>query len=93
MKLQHENGRIFVQSEHGAVIAEIDFPSISEDKVNICHTFVDKSLRGQGIADELMRAAVKDLREKKQKAVATCSYASVWFDGHPEESDLLAEPK
>ena len=35
----------------GKVLAEIDFPAC-EGGVDICHTFVDDSLRGQGVAVE-----------------------------------------
>lgn len=91
MKFQHESNRIFAQSENGQTIAEVTFPSLSATKVNIDHTFVDNSLRGQGVADQLMQAAVTQLRENNLKAVPTCSYAKVWFDAHPGECDLLSE--
>jgi len=91
MKFQHEDNRIFAQSGNGQTIAEITFPSISGSRVNIDHTYVDSSLRGQGIADKLMQAAVAELREKNLKAIATCSYAKVWFDSHPGESDLISD--
>ena len=35
-------------------IAEITFEQISEDTLSVNHTFVDDSLRGQGIAEKLL---------------------------------------
>ncbi len=82
-------GRIYAQSGNGTVLAEITFPLINPSTVDINHTFVDPSLRGQGIADELMCAAVEEIRTKGYRAVATCSYAEKWFASHPENADLL----
>lgn len=72
----------------GKVLAEIDFPAC-EGGVDICHTFVDDSLRGQGVAGQLMRRCADELRRTGRKACSTCSYAAAWFTKHPEESDLL----
>ena len=39
----------------------------------------------------LMEQLAKRLRDEKKKAVLTCPYAQHWFDGHPENKDLVAE--
>ena len=57
----------------GRAIAEITFPDIDEDTVDINHTFVDESLRGQGMAGKLMEAAVNQIQSQGKKAVPTCS--------------------
>ena len=74
--------------ENGKVLAEIDYPAC-EGGVEICHTFVDDSLRGQGVAGQLMRRCADELRRTGRKARPTRSYAQAWFTKHPEESDLL----
>ena len=89
MDFTHEPGRIYSLSGDGEIIAEITFPLINSSTVDINHTFVDESLRGQGIANKLMCAAVEELRAKNLKATATCSYAVKWFASHPEHTDLL----
>lgn len=75
-------------SDHN-LLAEVTFPDIDENTVNIDHTYVDDSLRGQGIAGQLMEAAAEQLRSQGKKAVLTCSYAVGWFGKHPEYNDLL----
>ena len=55
----------------------------------IDHTFVDGSLRGQGVAGQLVRAAADQIRDQGKKARAVCTYARAWFDRHPEQADLL----
>jgi predicted GNAT family acetyltransferase len=57
--------------------------------VNVNHTFVDPSLRGQGIASQLMFEVVKYAKKQGYKVTATCPYAVVWFKKHPEASDVL----
>lgn len=71
------------------LLAEVTFPEVDADTVDINHTFVDDSLRGQGIAGQLMEAAAAQLRSQNKKAVLTCSYAVKWFEKHPEYGDLV----
>ncbi|MDF2677506.1 MAG: family acetyltransferase [Bacillota bacterium] len=88
MEFKKESERIYIENEIGKTIAEITFPHISDDVVNIDHTFVDQSLRGQGVAGKLMLAVTEHLRNNNQKAKATCSYAVDWFDEHNEYDDI-----
>ena len=53
------------------------------------HTFVEQSLRAQGVAGQLLDAAVRQIRMEGLRAKATCSYAAKWFKEHPDQSDLL----
>lgn len=88
MDFKYESDRIYLENEKGECIAEVTFPKISEEKVDINHTFVDSSLRGQGVADKLLTALAADLKTKNKKAVTSCSYAVDWFKKHPEYNDL-----
>lgn len=88
MIFQHEPGRVYANDPSGAILAEVTFPFVA-NVANINHTYVDSSLRGQGIADKLLTAAVEQIRSAGCKARPTCSYAVKWFEDHPEHSDLL----
>lgn len=68
----------------GALLAEIDFPITDAGVQTIVHTFTDDSLRGQGIAGELVRAAVDTIHKNGNRVAATCSYAQTWLERHPE---------
>ena len=70
-----EGNRIYLQNENWNIIAEIDFEKIDEKTYNISRTFVDDSLRGQGIGSELVEKAITYLIWKWYKVSATCSYA------------------
>lgn len=84
----HELGRIYATNREGKVVAEVTFPEISEHLVDINHTFVDESLRGQGVAGSLLQEVAQTLRQSRKKARLTCSYARKWFPAHPEYSDI-----
>ncbi|HJG27796.1 MAG TPA: N-acetyltransferase [Subdoligranulum variabile] len=88
IEFRKEPDRIFATDETGKLLAEVTFPE-QEGVAVINHTFVDGSLRGQGIAGQLLRAVADTLRQDGCKAKATCSYAVHWFETHPEEQDLL----
>ena len=88
MEFQHERERIFALDEQGKLVAEVTFP-VSEGVADIDHTFVDQSLRGQGVAGQLLEAAVRQIRAEGLRAKATCGYAVKGFGEHPDQSDLL----
>ena len=74
-----EESRIYLNDEMGSMIAEVTFPETSPGVYTIDHTFVDGSLRGQGMASKLVEAAVKEIQKKGGKVEATCSYAVKWL--------------
>ncbi|MBP3256285.1 MAG: N-acetyltransferase [Clostridia bacterium] len=81
MKFQIEEGRIYIEKEE-KLLAEIEYEKIGENEYNIYHTFVDESLRGQGIASKLVEMAVNEINKKNGKVSATCSYANAWLERH-----------
>ena len=88
MEFQREDGRIYAM-DGDKLVAEVTFP-VRDGVADIDHTFVDDSLRGQGVAGQLVRAAADQIRADGSRARVTCSYARAWFAQHPEEADLLA---
>lgn len=89
-KFQVEPGRIWLADAQGNTAAEVLFPDDGAGKVNITHTYVDDSLRGQGVAGKLMETLTDELRRQGKRAEITCSYAADWFSRHPENADILA---
>ena len=43
----------------------------------------------RGVSGQLLQAAADQIRAEGKRARATCSYAEIWFERHPEEADLL----
>ena len=75
-----EENRIYLKDDDGKVIAEITFPETAEGEFTINRTFVDESLRGQGIASKLVKAAVDEIESRGGTVKATCSYAVKWLN-------------
>ena len=90
MEYTVERNRI-LGTRDGKVLAEITFPETGPGVVTIDHTWVDPSLRGQGVAGQLVKRAADALRSTGRRARVTCSYARVWFERHPEETDVLVD--
>ena len=73
-----ENHKIYAQNEAGERLAEVDFPALDENTVSIDHTFVDPSLRGQGVAATLMKMTIEELRRSGRKP---CPFAPLHKNG------------
>jgi len=89
MNFIYEDHKIYVKNEIGTVIVNATFPFIEEGVVVVDHTYVDPTLRGQGIASILMHEVYKHAKAKGYKVVATCPYAVVWFKKHKEFNDII----
>jgi hypothetical protein len=87
-----EENRIFAQTDD-LLLAEVTFPYRDESRVNIDHVYVDESLRGLGIASELMLEAYKYLKQRDLMIIAKCPYAISWFKKHPEYQDIVINVK
>lgn len=83
MKYIIEENRIYAvedgnEVDGGMPVAFVSFPQ-REGIFVINHTYVDESLRGQGIASELVRRAVEEIERRGGQYKATCSYAQLWL--------------
>jgi len=54
------------------------------------HTLVPPELRGQGLAEALVRTALDDARAAGQKVTPACSYVAAYIKRHPEYQALVA---
>ncbi|WP_161879002.1 GNAT family N-acetyltransferase [Alkalibacterium sp. MB6] len=69
----------FYKEEDGKLLAEVTFVD-QGDVVAIDHTFVDPSLRGQGIAEKLVDRVVEEMEKENKKIVPVCPYVVTLFD-------------
>lgn len=60
------------------------------DRIVFTHTLVPPELRGRGVAELLVRAALAEARDKGRRVAATCSYVAAFLLKHPEVQDLVA---
>ena len=64
MELQYGPNKIWMENEAGTVVAEVDFVEREDGNYDIVHTFVDDSLRGQGAAAKLVKAAADEIKKR-----------------------------
>lgn len=86
-----EKDRIYAKDQSGNIVAEVTFPTI-DGVSTIDHTFVDPSMRGEGIASKLVKLAADKILSEGNKIAATCSYAVAWFKRHPEYNLVCSGP-
>lgn len=61
-----------------------------EGRMIFTHTVVPPELRGQGMAEKLVRAALADARIAGRRIVPRCSYVAKFIARHAEYQDLVA---
>lgn len=64
--------------------------AVAEGKISLHRTFVPPELRGRGIAEVLVRAALAHARETHRQVVPACSYVEGFIRRHPEYQSLVA---
>ncbi|MBU0904314.1 MAG: GNAT family N-acetyltransferase [Planococcaceae bacterium] len=79
----------YVYEKDGQTLGEITWTLLGDVMV-MDHTFVSPSLRGKGVAKELLDHAAKFAREKDLKMEAVCSYVVTAFEKSSEYEDIKA---
>jgi predicted GNAT family acetyltransferase len=93
LPVQHEKtstGGTFFVARDGTRVGELVYAREAGDLVDIDHTVVVPSLRGQGVARTLLDAAVTWARASGTRVKATCSYARGQFQRDASIKDVNA---
>ena len=56
----------------------------------ITHTETPRTLRGRGVASELIKGSLDLIRADGQKVIAGCGFVVDYLYKHPEYADLMA---
>jgi predicted GNAT family acetyltransferase len=67
-----------------------DYGPAGDKTLVFSHTYVPPELRGRGIAEELVRQALDDVRQRGYKVIPSCWFVRVYIDRHSQYQDLLA---
>lgn len=63
---------------------------LSDGRMIFTHTVVPPELRGRGMAEKLVRAALAEARAAGRRVVPQCSYVAKFIERHAEFADLVA---
>ncbi len=86
-----ETSRRYALVEDGEQLTIADYRLESDGVTAVFHhTVTQPARRGEGLAAELVRAAMDDVRRRGWRVVATCWYVDGFLRDHPEYADLRA---
>lgn len=77
--------RFYKENENGKLIAEITYKPIDEETIDADRTFVDESLRGKGVAEQLVDRLVEEMKVEGKKIHPSCSYIVSLFERKEEK--------
>lgn len=89
--IRHDTASSRFEMDIGNTTALIEYVRAG-GRVTFIHTFVPPELRGQGLAEQMVRAALAWARSEKLKVVPQCTYTARFIERHPEYADLLVTP-
>ena len=89
-KVIHEpdNKRFVIYSEGSEVFVEY---KMTDEIIDLYHTFTEPALRGKGLAAQVVRAAFEYAKENNLKVIPTCSYVQTFVRRYKEYNELLTE--
>jgi len=87
--IHEEDNKRFVIYKDGKEVF-VEYMS-KEGELNLYHTHTDPELRGQGLAAQVVRAALEYSKENNLKIIPTCSYVQSFLAKHAEYKSLVAE--
>lgn len=91
MNIRHDKaGMRFVTNVEGGD-AHILYRRGPNNSYDLYATYVPTESRGNNIADQLVREALRTAKSEKVQVVDTCPYVASWFRKHPEENKMLSK--
>lgn len=89
MEILHNTDKHRVETRIEGLTACAEYTS-GPQGLDILHVEVPKPLEGRGIASELVRFICDYARQQHLQVTATCPYAKVWLQRHPEYENALS---
>jgi hypothetical protein len=86
--VRHNPAASRYETEVDGHLAVIEY-LLAGGRLTLTHTFVPTELRGRGVAELLVRAALDAARVAGQRVVPQCSYVARFIERHPEYQPLL----
>ncbi len=80
-----DNNRFVIYIDGAEAFVEY---SLAENVIELYHTYTPPHLRGRGLAEKVVHAALEYAKENKLKVIPSCSYVAVFLQRHPEYSEL-----
>lgn len=82
-----KKGKFYADIEGAEAVIEYD--KRPDGTYDLMHTYVPPELRGKGIAEDLVRQSLEQIRAEGAKMVPSCPYVHKFVEGHQEYKDLV----
>lgn len=86
--VRHNAAASRFEAQVGPHLGVADY-ALEDGRVIFTHTYVPTALRGQGIAEKLVRAGLAWAQAEGRRVVPQCSYVETFISRHPEFQGLL----
>jgi len=63
---------------------------LTGDVISLDHTETPVRARGRGLASQLVKGVLDEVRSRGLKVVPRCPFVRAYVDRHPEQRDLVA---
>lgn len=90
LTVKQTSNKLYIGDDPQAPLAEIHFVEIGDDRLDVDHTFVSETLRGQGIGDLLVERVVDYARQHGKKIIPTCPFVKNRLERNKQYHDILA---
>ena len=88
IEVRHNSGEHRFEAMVDGGLSVADYTRRDGEMV-MTHTYTPPELRGRGIAEKLVRAALDYARQEKLKVVPACSYVDSFIQRHAEYQSLV----
>lgn len=87
--VRHNSAEHRFEAEVDGRLSVADY-TLRDGEIVMTHTFVPPELRGRGIAEKLVRAALEHAKQERLRVVPACSYVELFIRRHAEFQPLVS---
>ncbi|WP_187262395.1 GNAT family N-acetyltransferase [Pontibacter beigongshangensis] len=91
MNIIHDKDDLRFYAELEGEEAELTYTYPEEGILDFDHTFVPKKARGQGLADDLVKAGLEFVKKENYKFIPSCPVVEAFVKRHPEYNHYQEE--
>lgn len=89
IEVRHNTAEHRFEAEVDGGLSVADYV-LRDGEMVMTHTYTPPELRGRGIAEKLVRAALDYARAEKLRVVPACSYVDIFIQRHTEYQSLVS---
>jgi predicted GNAT family acetyltransferase len=89
LRLRNNTARQRYELLDGEAIAAFVTYRVRDGVVDLVHAETPPERRGRGLASQLIRETLRDIRREGMQALPSCPFVRAYIAAHPAEGDLV----